>query len=76
MAANGWKNNRRMRMSSSLGGVIQELRAGRPLRVEQIDEIERTLDALRAEGWSGFITADEAVRALSEEDEEDETLAR
>lgn len=51
-------------MNSSLEGVIQELRAGRPLRVEQIDEIERTLNALRAEGWSGLITADRAVRAL------------
>ena len=75
MAAGGWRSNpRKMTMSSSLGGVItRTYRAGRPLRVGRIDEIERTLRGAWAEGWSGFITADEAVRALSEEDEEDET---
>lgn len=49
---------------SSLNGVIDTLRNKKPLTNRQIDEIERTLQALADEGWSGSIPADHAVRAL------------
>lgn len=52
---------------STLQGVIATLRAGQKLTPEQIDELERTLKALQDRGWSGSITADQAVKALAQD---------
>lgn len=51
-------------MSSALNGVIADLRAGRPLSTDAIDELEALLDCLSDEGWSGFTTADAALMTL------------
>lgn len=51
-------------MSSALEGVVAKLRRGEKLSDEAVDEIERLLDGLTNEGWSGFITADEALQTL------------
>jgi hypothetical protein len=45
--------------------VVAKLRRGEPISRAAIDELERLLKALRDEGWSGFITADEAVKGLA-----------
>lgn len=50
---------------SELAEIIEALRQGVGISDAAIDELERTLDALRAEGWSGSIPADEAVKALA-----------
>lgn len=49
---------------SALQGVIAKLHRGEKLSEEAIDEIQRVLDGLRAEGWSGLISADAALRAI------------
>ena len=51
-------------IGSTLHAVIGDLRAGRQLRPEQIDELERLLDVLRGEGWGGVLPADEAAQVL------------
>lgn len=51
---------------SALGGVINKLQRGEPLTAEAIEEIDRTLALLKGEGWSGFITADDALRTIIE----------
>lgn len=49
-------------MPSSLEGVVQHLyEAG---HLDQADEIRRLLAVLEDCGWSGFITADEALKAM------------
>lgn len=52
-------------MASTLNGVIGKLRKGEPIPGDMVDEIERLLDVLRGEGWSGFTTADEAARVIA-----------
>ena len=53
-------------MTSALMGVIEKLRNGERLSDQATDELERLLHVLQEEGWSGFITADQAVRAIAE----------
>lgn len=53
---------------SALRGVIEHLRANRPLSSAAINEIERVLQLLTDEGWSGFITADEALRTVIQDE--------
>lgn len=57
-------------MTSALRGVITQLHEGTPLSLPAIGELERLLDALRAEGWSGSIPADEAVEHLAARDDD------
>lgn len=56
-------------MTSQLHGVIGRLRTGKPLHEAAVNEIERLLEVLSNEGWSGFIPADEAAKALVEADD-------
>lgn len=51
-------------MESALRGVIEKMRNGEQLPEDAIIEIENLLDMLRAEGWTGWITADEALSAI------------
>lgn len=43
---------------SALGGVVETLM---PINPDAANEIDRLLTILRGHGWSGFITADEAL---------------
>lgn len=54
-----------MEKQSALHGVIEQLRANRPISSAAINEIENLLQILQDNGWSGFIPADEALRALT-----------
>jgi len=51
-------------MTSALQGVIEKLERGERLSADAIDELRRVLRLLQGEGWSGFITADDALRAI------------
>ena len=53
---------------SHLSGIISRLRNHLFLSDLAIDELERLLDELRSEGWSGFITADDALKAIIEKE--------
>lgn len=52
---------------STLKGVYRRLVDGVPLDDEQVDELARLLDALREQGWSGSIPADEALESIIDE---------
>lgn len=50
---------------SRLIHALAKLRRGEPLSIAAINELGDLLDALRAEGWSGAISADHAIRVLA-----------
>lgn len=54
-----------LRGPSMLAGVVDRMRLHRAVDSYAADEIERTLDVLRDNGWSGAITADTAVAELA-----------
>lgn len=55
-------------MPSTLDGFVSDLRDQKPLREEQIDELQRAAQILMDHGWSGSIPMDEAIDALAEQE--------
>lgn len=51
-------------MASELNGLIPKLTRGEKVSDEAIEELGRLFDTLRAEGWGGYVPADDALRAM------------